>query len=176
MLLYIFFFFLYHAICWLFHLVNFANALHDLHLQPARVRLPPWVDGVVCKKNVTRTFGILHGAAPNGWWNGPTVGTVCRVSGRRALSGEVCTNRRLKLLYCTVDSRLFPNSIAKRSNSSWREQEHAREERESGRTERACQQLLSARSLCLCVRLCAWICSLSHCCIYYQQTAMPVTS
>lgn len=33
-----------------------------------------------------------------------------------------------------------------------------------------------ALSLCKYVRLCAWICSLSHCVIYYQQTAMPVTS
>lgn len=183
MLLYIYiFFFVYLAIYWLFHLINFANALHDLHLQPARVRLPPWVDGVVC--NGRRTLrGHLEYYTVQHPMDGGTVqlselsvGSAgdARYPERFArIDGSNCST-----VLSTLDC--FQTQLPSAATAA-EESESMQENRKRGRVsaaelKRAWQQLLSALSRCLCVCLCAWICSLSHCVIYYQQTAMPVTS
>lgn len=182
MLLYIYIFFLYLAIYWLFHLINFANALHDLHLQPARVRLPPWVDGVVC--NGRRTLrGHLEYYTVQHPMDGGTVqlselsvGSAgdARYPERFArIDGSNCSTV-LSTLDCFQTQ--LPSAATAAEESKSMQENRKRGRVSAAELKRAWQQLLSALSRCLCVRLCAWICSLSHCVIYYQQTAMPVTS
>lgn len=143
-------------------MINFANALHDLHLQPARVRLPPWVDGVVC--NGRRTLrGHLEYYTVQHPMDGGTVqlselsvGSAgdARYPERFArIDGSNCST-----VLSTLDC--FQTQLPSAATAA-EERKSMQENRKRGRVsaaelKRAWQQLLSALSLSLSV--CAPVC------------------
>lgn len=163
MLLYIY----YLSIYWLFHSINFANALHDLHLQPARVRLPPWVDGVVCNGRRTLREHLEYYTVQH-----PMDGGTVQLSERSVGSaGDARYPERFARIdgsnCSTVLSTLdcFQTQLPSAATAA-EESESVQENRKRGRVsaaelKRAWQQLLSALSLSVCV--CACVRGFAHC-------------